>query len=386
MTSARAVCTIIAKNYTASARTLCQSFQSLHPNSKCYVLVVDDYGGFIHPDEEGFEIVRLSDLDIPNLPSFCFKYKTIELTTAVKPYLLKYLMENMGLDKLLYLDPDVLVTNALNSLYERLDEYDIVLTPHLDKDYPDDKLMPNDRWILWAGMFNLGFIGISNRDNARAFLDWWKSKLYDRCILDAEEGYAVDQRFIDFVPIIFSNVFVEREVGYNVAYWNLHSRRIHNDKGVWKCNDSLLYFFHFSNYRPENPDTISGYLTRYRLAQRPDLQLLFTDYRDRLLRNGYESSRSWPYSFQYFKTGEPIPDDLRVFYRNSPRLRGKYDNPFESRALRMQALAIRVVNIAWGPVRYFLKHPDELSWRLRDRFKRILARVKDIDHLASKTF
>ena len=43
--SDRILCTIIAKNYVAFARTLAQSFLSQYSDGKVYVLIVDDFEG-----------------------------------------------------------------------------------------------------------------------------------------------------------------------------------------------------------------------------------------------------------------------------------------------------------------------------------------------------
>ncbi|HEV7698817.1 MAG TPA: hypothetical protein VGO43_01165 [Pyrinomonadaceae bacterium] len=337
MVQERAICTIIAKNYLAFARTLVQSFLSLHPTYRCYVLIVDDFEAYVNPEDECFEIVRLSDLNIPNLPEFCFKYDVKELCTAVKADLLNYLIQEKGVAKLLYLDPDILVTGSLNELYEKLDACDILLTPHLDADYPDDDLLPDDGHILRAGQFNLGFIGVSSSENARSFLQWWKTKLYKKCIVDILHGYFVDQKFIDFVPIFFNNFFIEKGVGYNVAYWNLHSRRVKSEKGQWKCNDGPLYFFHFSGYQPES-NAISSHIpesvARYSLSNRRDLRKLFAQYRELLIANGYQQTISWPYTFDHFTSAEPIPYDLRLHYRSIPKEWRRFGDPFESEELK----------------------------------------------------
>src|ERR1700720_838636 len=107
MGSKRAACTIIAKNYFAAAKTLAQSFLSAHPDDRFYVLIVDEIEGFVDPANEDFEIIELKSLGIPDLPSLCFKYNIIELCTAVKASLLEYLIAEKGIDKLLYIDPDV---------------------------------------------------------------------------------------------------------------------------------------------------------------------------------------------------------------------------------------------------------------------------------------
>jgi hypothetical protein len=339
MSEHRTICTIIAKNYLAFARTLAQSFLSQYPAGKVYVLVVDDFAGFINPADECFEIVKLADLKIPNLPEFCFKYNLKELCTAAKAGFLEYLIREKSIARLVYLDPDILITGSLNDIYEKLGTHDIVLTPHLDTDYPDDDLLPDDGHILRAGQFNLGFIGVNSTENARAFLNWWKSKLYEKCVVDVANGYFVDQRFIDFVPLFFKQVWIEKDTGYNVAYWNLHSRQLSEVSGVWNCNDGRLYFFHFSGYDPEGP-AISSHvpesLARYRFANRGDLRKLFKDYKDRLLENGHGETSRWPYSFGNFKTGERVPDDVRSYYRNLPEAQ-RHKNPFDSHELKQLA-------------------------------------------------
>lgn len=340
MIQGRAICTIIAKNYVAFARTLAQSFLSFHPDYKCYVLVVDEFDGYVDPADECFEIIKLTELGIPNLSSFCFKYDVKELCTAAKADFLEYLIQEKSVDRLLYMDPDILVTGQLDGIYERLSTHDIILTPHLDRDYPDDDLLPDDGHILRAGTFNLGFIGVNSSDNARSFLNWWKPKLYKRCVVDLLKGYFVDQKFIDLAPIFFRNVFIERDVGYNVAYWNLHSRRLSRDNGSWMCNGGPLHFFHFSGYTPESSLIsvhIPNSLARYRLSNRRDLRKLFAEYKNLLIRNGHKQASTWPYTFGYFKTGESIPNQLRLYYRSFPAKWRRYGDPFDSRKLKRQA-------------------------------------------------
>ena len=340
MTQDRAICTIIAKNYVPFARTLAQSFLSFHPDYKCYVLIVDDFEEYIHPYAERFEILNLTDLEIPNLPSFCFKYSVKELCTASKAHLLDYLICKKGVNRLLYLDPDILVTGALSGIFDKLSTHDIVLTPHLDMNYPDDDLLPDDGHILRAGQFNLGFIGVNSSNDAKSFLDWWKAKLYKKCVIDPLNGYFVDQKFIDFVPIFFKNIFIETDVGYNVAYWNLHSRRISRENGAWRCNGGPMYFFHFSGYSPEGSaisSHIPASLARYSLSNRPDLKTLFAEYKNLLIGNGYEQAICWPYTYDSLKTGEPITDNLRRYYRSLPEKWRSVKDPFASHKLRRLA-------------------------------------------------
>ena len=308
-------CTIIAKNYVAFARTLCDSFLAHHPNGVFSTLVIDDIDGYIDPAQEHFEIISLASLGIPDLRDFCFKYNITELSTAVKPYVLKYLFDVKQVEKILYLDPDILVTGPLEDLYHLLDFHDIILTPHLDADFPDDGRKPDDAHIMLSGIFNLGFIGLRRSDNVDRFLQWWQHKLYTKCIVDHGAGYFVDQKFIEYAFVLFRNISIVFDTGYNAAYWNLHSRAITYRDGRWMCNDGRLYFYHFSNYKPERPHSISAYQTRFEFSELPDLRRLFSFYHDLLIRNDYEKSQKWPYSYSEFKNLREMAQVLTRSYR-----------------------------------------------------------------------
>ena len=247
--SASGVCTIVAKNYISFARTLFQSFQKHHPEIRCYALIIDEWKDHLKPSEESFVIISLGDIAGPDTEEMAFKYYITELSTAVKPFLLEYLIAKKGHDKLLYLDPDILITGSLDGLFEKLDEHDFLLTPHLDTDYPEDGWLPDDRHILISGVFNLGFFGIRKSQTSDSFLKWWQGKLQTKCVIDHARGYFVDQRFIDLAISLFPGFYFEKDTGYNAAYWNMHSRHLSREADIWKCNGGPLYFFHFSAYK-----------------------------------------------------------------------------------------------------------------------------------------
>ena len=344
------ICTIIAKNYIAFARTLCSSFLEHHADSKCYVLIIDEFEGYIDAANENFEIIKIEELGIQKLREFCFKYNITELATATKPYLLKHLFDTEGMESLLYLDPDILVTNTLGKLYGELERSDIILTPHLDKDYPDDDKLPQDSNIMMSGIYNLGFIGVRNCENVSNFLIWWQGKLYDKCVVETCIGYFVDQKFIDLAMVLFKGITVIYDTGYNVAYWNIHSRNIHKEGDVWMCNDGLLYFYHFSNYKPEKPNVLSGHQTRFDLYNTPGLHELFITYTNLLRQNGYDTTKQWPYGYESYSNGETITiNDRTIFRKRIPN--GTLENPFYQGShpayLRRKILKAKVMQVVF---------------------------------------
>ena len=365
----RNICTIVAKNYLSFARSLCDSFLSVHPAGRCHVLFIDRTDGYIDPPNENFTVCHLDEIGIPDLKDLYFKYNVTELATAVKPFFLRFLLSKPEIREIIYLDPDILVLESLGKLFELLDTKDIVLTPHLDTDYPEDGRFPDDSHIMKSGAFNLGFIGVRRSDNSERLLDWWAGKMRDKCVIDHGKGYFVDQRFIDLAFPLFENIHIEKDTGYNVAYWNLHSRRIDWREGRWLCNGRPLFFFHFSNYKPEAPSLLSAFQNRIRLDEHPDLGKLFSLYTDRLLQHGYEECRAWPYTYGKYRDGGTITDEDRRVYRSLGK-RLVPGDPFDRRLYPLELkFAMRIATLfgkfrLWvrnrairndGPIRKFAK-------------------------------
>ena len=201
------------------------SAAAIHPEWRRFVVLVDEVNGYFDPLAEDFEIVLSSDLPIPLSRWFHFKYSTLELCTAVKPYAFEYLFRNQALDRVVYLDPDIRIYSPLTKVTEALETADIVLTPHLTAPLDDD-MRPGEIDILRTGAYNLGFIAVAWRPTGAAFLMWWQQRLYDHCVVDLPRGLFVDQRWVDLVPGMFEGVCIVRDPGYNVVYWNLSYRDV----------------------------------------------------------------------------------------------------------------------------------------------------------------
>src|SRR5437899_3251201 len=113
----RAVCTVVAKNYLAHARVLMRSVREHHPECQQIVLLADRVESCFDPAREHFAVVVSTELDIPKSALFHFKYSLLELATAVKPWLLAHVFATRGVDRVLFLDPDTLVLDRLDSAF-----------------------------------------------------------------------------------------------------------------------------------------------------------------------------------------------------------------------------------------------------------------------------
>jgi glycosyltransferase involved in cell wall biosynthesis/2-polyprenyl-3-methyl-5-hydroxy-6-metoxy-1,4-benzoquinol methylase len=310
------ICTIIARNYLAQARVLARSFKQVHPDGNCTVLVIDDPAGYIDPAAEQFELVTIHDIGLPDAERMAAFYDVMELSTAVKPWLLRTLLGRDGVDSVSYLDPDIQVFSSLAKIEEEAVRHGIVLTPHFTEPLPRDGRKPSEEDILISGTYNLGFIGLGAGETAEALLDWWSERLENECLNDPANGHFVDQRWIDLAPSFWPDLFLLRETSYNIAYWNLPTRNLESDGDGYRVDGEPLRFFHFSGYDPRRPRDLSKHQNRVKLGGDPALRRICDSYGALLKEAGYEETAKWPYGWDSTANGLKIDRIARGMFRD----------------------------------------------------------------------
>jgi glycosyltransferase involved in cell wall biosynthesis len=320
MTIKTAVFTIVSLNYGAFARTLMESLYEVHPEWDRHVLLVDRHE---HPATVGGDLFTTSlveDLPLPKMSEFLFRYDIMELNTAVKPYMFAKLRRE-GYQRMVYIDPDILVVDRLVDVERLLDEgANAVVTPHLTAPL-DDGLRPNELDIMRAGAYNLGFLALGDTAAADDFIAWWQDKLEYGAVSDPARGLFTDQKWVDLAPGMFGGFAVLRDPGYNVAYWNLPHRPVTRENDVWLAGGRPLRFFHFSGFDPQNPQPFSKHQDRLTLDTIGAARELALIYAAKVLSHGHAQSRTQTYAFATFDDGTKIPSAIRALYREDSNLR-----------------------------------------------------------------
>lgn len=308
-------CTIVARNYLPYARVFAESLKAFHPDCRVTVLVVD---GPSEPSDEGrFRTLQLEDIlpDADERQRQAFMYDVTELSTAVKPLLLQHLFAE-GARSVLYFDPDIEFFAPVDHLWQLAERHQIVLTPHVLSPIPEDGYEISDLTVLRAGLFNLGFIGVGAGNDA--FLAWWSGRLRRHCLSDPGNGMFVDQRWLDYVAAVFPHI-VERDPGCNVAYWNLHERRLVQTESAFTSNGATLRFYHFSGFNPDVPHLLSkhqGPNPRVLLSEQPAAQELCRRYAVKLRSQGH-GAMSGKYGYSALPDGTPIDFVMRRLFRRA---------------------------------------------------------------------
>jgi glycosyltransferase involved in cell wall biosynthesis len=316
LTNATRVFTIVARNYLAYARVLAASLARHNPGTRLHVIILDDPDRRI-PPEPSFEIIRADELpfDPPSdFHTMAAIYDVTELATAVKPWVFEHLFDR-GASVAIYLDPDMEVFDCLGPLEPWTLEDGLLLTPHVTEPLPQDGKRPDERDLLLAGIYNLGFLALS-ANVAKTFLPWWRKRLRRDCLNDTGRGLFVDQRWIDFAPALFEPRIL-KDPGYNVAYWNLPHRVLtHYGDPILNrilVNGRPLRLFHFSGFSPRAPHLLSKHQhesLRIRLSDTPLLAALCKRYAAALEEAGFADCCALPYGFA--ATGGGLPLDARA--------------------------------------------------------------------------
>lgn len=241
--------TICSVNYLASAKVLANSLLQTNSDVKFVYIIADKINGRI-PKEyfDNIDYVEVEDLAIEKLNQLIDTYNIIEFNTAIKPFAVKFLSKKYNSNKIVYIDPDIIVYHDLIEVFNNLDKYDFILTPHILSPILNDDFYAQQRGPLNTGVFNLGFIAINYNLESEKIIDWWAAHMINHGHCNSIIGEFYDQKIMNLLPIFSNKVLIEKNPGYNVAGWNIHEREITKINGNYFVNNTALVFYHYSGF------------------------------------------------------------------------------------------------------------------------------------------
>jgi GT2 family glycosyltransferase/glycosyltransferase involved in cell wall biosynthesis len=319
---------VINKAWLAHARALAESLHAHQPDAHMSVLIVDSIDGFVDPAQEPFEVLSPQDLEVEDFDAMSVRYGITELCCALKPWILRHLLERG--EPTVYLDSDVRVFAPLDGLEEALGEHPFLLSPHLLEQLPDDGRTPGELAILLAGSFNLGFVGARQTAEVDAILRWWSERLRTGSRLDPASGMVFDQRWADLMPGMFEQVGLWRDPGINSGYWRAATSRFDRRDGAVIVEGTPLRTFHFTGFEPAHPEQLSKYDNRISLDRQPVLAEMCTDFARQLDACGHTETSGWPYGFGEMASGATLTSELRNLWDRAAREGAVRETPFSA--------------------------------------------------------
>lgn len=323
-----AIMSICSTNYFPYVKTLFTSLKTYHPEANLFLCLADHQNPDFPLGIEEVEIIEAKNLGIPHFNDFAFRYDIMEFNTAIKPFMMKFLIEQKNFDQVVYLDPDIELFAPMKPVFHALNNgADFVITPHITNP-AEGKEYPNDIGVMKAGIYNLGFIAVSNSNEVINFLHWWGRRLRFQCINNQNEGIFVDQKFVDLLPAFHNNVKILRNTNLNVAYWNLEQRKLEEKENGWFVDGEPLIFFHFSGININNNQRLSKHSQAFTDNLEPPLQGLINHYITQLKRFSFPETLKPKYAYETFTNNIFIADLFRKCYRELDHI--WFENPFIS--------------------------------------------------------
>ncbi|WP_047540339.1 glycosyl transferase [Pseudomonas simiae] len=321
------VYTSAACNYIPKVRALVESIKKFHPDWVVHLALSDEVPAGLDLSAEPFdEIHPISSLDIPNANGWAFCHTIVELSTAIKPFLLARLLDRPDCAGVIYLDPDTVLFSPLHDVLEAIQHSNIALTPHQVTPEPTlAAIMDNEISSLKHGIYNLGFLAVAPTEIGKQFARWWSDRLYYFCRAEIHNGLFTDQRWIDLVPAFFEGVCILRTSRLNVAPWNITTRQITGELPDNVMVDGQpLGFYHFTGFDSGAHRTMAW----KNAANQPTAHALINWYTETIADLGKDPLSQVPWAFSRFADGTAIPKAARLIYRERLDLQQTFPDPF----------------------------------------------------------
>lgn len=323
--------TSFSYSYLDRARVLAASLRKHHPDWVLWAVLTDKTpdGFTLDWSKEDYDhVITAEDLYKEKTDAWLFGHDIVEACTAVKGRALEHILDQDGVEKVFYFDPDIALFNPVSPFVEKLNDASIILTPHQTD--PEDRensrsIIDNEITSLDYGTFNLGFVAVRNCSEGRRFARWWGDRLDDWCHDRLDIGVFVDQKWCNLVPCFFDDVFVSRDPGYNVASWNLNKRTLRFDaEGNALINGVPLRFYHFTKLGP-----VGDTMTRRYAGDNTEVFEIWWWYRNQVAASVPDGlpDRWWHYGI--FEDGTKIPKAVREMYRTRMDLKAAFPEPFK---------------------------------------------------------
>ena len=236
-------CTIISPDYLPFAQCLHANLRQWDASVELHVLVT---GQRPAEDLKGMHFYEASQLHSTYTDDLLDQYAGMNdnLRWSLKPVFILFLLQRY--EKIMYIDADLYFFQDPSFLFKLLDRYSIVLTPH---DAPSDPFEQEEKFRMnfLAGLYNAGCVPVDRQ--ATPSLHWWAKACLYKTAIDTANGFYVDQRYLDLIPVLDEKAGIVHHKGCNVGSWNMESRaRVVQSNGEVLINGTdPIVFIHFNH-------------------------------------------------------------------------------------------------------------------------------------------
>jgi hypothetical protein len=231
-------------------RILCRSIRQHHPEAVIHLALADERPKWLRTETSRSIRSSASSARHPDYRNWTFTHSIVELSTAIKPFALKQLLQLPDCGTVLYFRSGQVLFSRVDDILETLRHSNLALTPHQTKPGTDDGSDLRQRGREpEARHLQPGLHRCVQHRRRRRFADWWSQRTYSLCWADVENGLFTDQKWVNFAPVFFDGVSIVKSSRHNVATWNLTTRRMTGSfASGFEVDGEPLGFYHFTGF------------------------------------------------------------------------------------------------------------------------------------------
>lgn len=252
-------------NYLPRGLVLYDSLKKHCPTEfKLFILCLDlaTLKYFKKNESQNVEVIPLSLNEIEKSDNDLLKCKQnrskIEYYFTLSPCLPLYILTNYKIPHICSLDADIMFFGSPKPLFDKLDFYSIIITPH---NFTQELKSREE-----LGIYNVSFQIFKNDSQGLECLESWRKECIAWCYDKLENNKYADQKYLDNWPNIYKYIFTNKIPGAGIAPWNINKFKIkYKNKNLYLNNEKLI-FYHYHGLRIINKYLILHNLNNYNVT------------------------------------------------------------------------------------------------------------------------
>ena len=271
--------TFFDKNYLSRGLVLYNSLKEFNSDFELYILCLDEF------TRDYFKKCKLDFPEVKTLQLFDVEENDTQLAIAksnrskieyyftLSPCLPLYLLKKYNLPHICSLDADILFLNSPKPLFDKLNDFSIVITPH--------KFSKEILNLSRYGTYNVSFQIFKNNETGLSCLQKWKKECIEFCgdKFDELNNRFADQKYLDkWITLYPNEVFVLNDNVSGLAPWNLNNYKIEKKENYYFSNDEKIIFYHFHHFKIFNSSWASNGFDVYKVKHQKGVDNLYLDY------------------------------------------------------------------------------------------------------------
>lgn len=195
----------------------------------------------------GLSALELTDLDDSELLGLHETRPMREFCWTSTPALMHAAARRVAPDEtVFYLDADLMFFSDPRPALGEIEGGDILIHEHR---YARGR----EEWTATSGRFNVGLVGFRASEQGLACLDRWRAQCIEKCVLDPENGYCGDQKYLDEWPDLYTGLRILQHPGGGVAPWNIEDTVLESSPHGAMVGGRPLVFYHYHAMRLLRP-------------------------------------------------------------------------------------------------------------------------------------